>query len=62
MDGGYVLFGQEGALPATLELSQLNRRQGVAIQAAHAGDRVGHAVSGAGDVNGDGIDNPVREN
>ena len=55
----YVVFGrdtaQTGTFPATLELSSLNGTNGFRLSGVLAGDRSGYAVSGAGDVNGDGL-------
>ena len=55
----YVVFGrntaQTGPFPATLELSTLDGTNGFRLDGVAAGDGSGFAVSGAGDVNGDGI-------
>ena len=55
----YVVFGrdtaQTGPFPANLELSALDGTNGFRLDGVAAGDRSGFAVSGAGDVNGDGI-------
>ena len=55
----YVVFGrdtaQTGPFPASLELSSLNRMNGFRLNGVAPGDYSGFAVSGAGDVNGDGI-------
>lgn len=53
--GAYVIFGREGGFAANLNLSTLNGGNGFQINGAAAGDRAGWRVSGAGDVNGDGI-------
>jgi Ca2+-binding RTX toxin-like protein len=50
----YVLFGG-GALAATINVSSLNGTNGFEITAGAAYDRIGTAVSSAGDVNGDGF-------
>ena len=55
----YVMFGrntaQTGAFPATLDLSSLDGTNGFRLDGDEAGDHSGRAVSGAGDVNGDGL-------
>jgi hypothetical protein len=54
----YVVFGKSassGGFSATLELSALDGTNGFQINGEAVGDRIGHSVSAAGDVNGDGI-------
>ena len=54
----YVLFGRniaENPFPASLSLSDLDGTNGFLLNGVAAYDRSGSAVSGAGDVNGDGI-------
>ncbi|MEQ8464997.1 DUF4347 domain-containing protein [Coleofasciculus sp. E1-EBD-02] len=53
----YVVFGssQIGST-GTLELSELNGSNGFAINGIHTDDESGFAVSNAGDINGDGVD------
>ncbi|SIO26764.1 FG-GAP repeat-containing protein [Singulisphaera sp. GP187] len=55
----YVVFGRNTPLgasfPATLELATLNGSNGFTIAASGTSDTLGIALSGAGDVNGDGI-------
>jgi Ca2+-binding RTX toxin-like protein len=53
----YVVFGKadSSALPS-LDLSNLDGTNGFTIQGVTTYDRSGRAVSGAGDVNGDGFD------
>ena len=54
----YVVFGRDTVqdpFPASLELSGLDGRNGFRLNGVTAGDRSGFAVSGAGDVNGDGL-------
>jgi len=46
-------------LPASLDLSNLNGSNGFVINGADSGDYSGVSVSGAGDVNGDGIDDVI---
>jgi hypothetical protein len=61
----YVVFGSRRPFPAVLSLSRLwpagggNGRQGFVITGIDPGDRSGFAVSGAGDINGDGIDDVI---
>jgi len=52
----YLVFGTEDGTHATLELSSLDGTNGFSLLGSASGDRVGGAVSGAGDVNGDGFD------
>ena len=53
----YVVFGRkEDGFAAVLELSALNGLDGFALNGANADDRAGQSVSGAGDINGDGVD------
>ncbi|MFK7957012.1 MAG: integrin alpha [Lysobacterales bacterium] len=51
----YVVFGRTSGFPATLNVSDVNGTNGFALNGVDIGDRSGAAVSGAGDVNGDGI-------
>ena len=50
----YVVFGHRGAFPNPFLLASLNGANGFQISGARASDGIGSAVSGAGDVNGDG--------
>jgi len=52
----FVVFGSASREGAVLDLSALDGADGFSIDGAEAVDRSGHSVSGAGDVNGDGID------
>ncbi|MEM9274439.1 MAG: hypothetical protein AAGA80_15955 [Cyanobacteria bacterium P01_F01_bin.143] len=51
----YVIFGSDN-LGATLNLANLNANQGFVIEGEAGGDLSGSAISSAGDVNDDGLD------
>jgi uncharacterized repeat protein (TIGR01451 family) len=51
----YVIFGRRSGFPAVLQLSTLDGVTGFKLQAAQAGDLFGWSVSGAGDLNRDGL-------
>jgi Ca2+-binding RTX toxin-like protein len=55
----YVVFGSQAGFPANLELSTLNGTNSFALNGVAADDLTGFSVSGAGDVNGDGIDDLI---
>jgi len=55
----YVVFGSDQGFPANLELSTLDGSNGFVIHGLDEGDLSGRAVSSAGDVNGDGIDDLI---
>ncbi len=55
----YVVFGSDAGFGAVLELSSLDGSNGFAINGIEAGDYSGLSVSGAGDINGDGIDDLI---
>jgi len=55
----YVVFGKAASFGAALDLATIvggDGSAGFAIYGAEAGDHAGRNVSGAGDINGDGID------
>ena len=52
----YVVFGQTGLFPVSLNLFCLDGTNGFRLNGVAAGDNSGRAVSAAGDVNGDGLD------
>ena len=52
----YIVFGASSGFGSAFELSDLNGANGFTIYGNEALDRLGTSVSGAGDVNGDGID------
>lgn len=51
----FVIFGRRSGFPAEIRLDNLGSN-GFVIPGIAADDRSGRAVSGAGDVNGDGVD------
>ena len=55
----YVVFGQVGTFDPVISLSTLDGSNGFRLDAYDSGDRSGVSVSGAGDVNGDGIDDLI---
>ena len=55
----YIVFGRapvQGGFPASQAVGNLTGRDGFRIDGAASGDTSGSAVSAAGDINGDGID------
>jgi len=52
----YVVFGSAQGFDASMDLSALDGTNGFVINGASAEEDSGRAVSGAGDFNGDGID------
>ncbi len=55
----YVVYGKVGATRANIDLTSLASGDGFVIVGDTAGDRAGFSVSGAGDVNGDGLDDLI---
>lgn len=58
----YVVFGQDatgGGFAASLDLSNLDGSNGFVVNGVDEDSHTGFSVSGAGDVNGDGIDDIV---
>jgi len=55
----YVLFGSTSTFSATLGLSTLNGTNGFRLDGVGERDYSGKSVSGAGDINGDGIDDII---
>jgi len=55
----YVVFGQVGTFDPVISLSTLDGSNGFRLDGYDSGDRSGVSVSGAGDVNGDGIDDLI---
>ncbi len=54
--GSYIIFGSAAARNLAFSLSGLNGTNGFSIKGINISDQSGIAVSNAGDVNGDGID------
>jgi Ca2+-binding RTX toxin-like protein len=55
----YVVFGSDAGFAAVLNLADLDGANGFRIDGAAADHRSGFSVAGAGDVNGDGIDDLI---
>ena len=55
----YVVFGSDGGFSAIVALDTLDGSNGFVIKGIASGDLSGTSVSGAGDINGDGIDDLV---
>jgi hypothetical protein len=55
----YVVYGRHGDFASILELSTLDGSNGFWIDGAAAAENSGRSVAGAGDVNGDGVDDLV---
>ncbi len=55
----YVVFGSRSPFSSNLNLSTLNGTNGFAVNGINAADISGLSVSGAGDINGDGIDDLI---
>ncbi|MCC6561906.1 MAG: FG-GAP repeat protein [Xanthomonadales bacterium] len=55
LSGALVSHAQAQAFPAVINLGSLNGANGFRLDGAAAGDLSGYSVSGAGDINGDGL-------
>jgi len=55
----YIVFGNNSGFSSSLDLSALDGTNGFLLGAIDTFDAVERAVSGAGDVNGDGIDDLI---
>lgn len=55
----YIVFGGAGGFPAQIDVAALDGSNGFAFQGADEFGRLGYTVSGAGDVNGDGMDDII---
>lgn len=52
----FVVFGRRTPFPSMIDVSALNGSDGFRLDGSAFGDQAGSAVAGAGDVNGDGLD------
>ena len=55
----YVVFGSNTGIPSPFELSDLNGQNGFVLNGQAEGDLFGYAVSAAGDINADGVDDLI---
>ena len=55
----YVVFGNTSGFSSALTLSSLNGGNGFRLDGVTSGDRSGHSVSAAGDLNGDGVNDLI---
>ena len=55
----YVVFGSDGGFAASIDLAALDGTNGFVLKGIDEGDNSGFSASGAGDVNGDGIDDVI---
>ncbi len=55
----YVVFGKESGFSRTVELSELDGRDGFRLDGVSAGDHSGRIVTAAGDFNGDGYNDII---
>jgi len=55
----FVVFGTNSGFSSSLDLSTLDGTNGFVINGGDSSDRSGESVSGAGDVNGDGVDDLI---
>jgi hypothetical protein len=55
----YVVFGSSSGFPPSINLVSLDGSNGFKIIGVDSGDKSGRAVSGAGDINNDGIDDVI---
>ncbi len=55
----YVVFGSATGFPTAPEISALDGSNGFVLEGIAVGDSTGYSVDGAGDVNGDGVDDLI---
>lgn len=58
-DSSYVVLGTEQPFNAPLNLATLDGSNGFRIDGSVDGDNAGYSVNGAGDINGDGLDDVI---
>ena len=51
----YIIFGSDSGFAANINLAEHDNIDGIIINGANEGDNAGSSVSGAGDINGDGV-------
>jgi hypothetical protein len=51
----YVIFGTKSGFPASVDVSALDGANGFRVEGLQPNERIGSAVAGAGDLNGDGF-------
>lgn len=56
MSAAHLLFGHAGGFAPVVDLDRLDPRDGIRIVSEATGDTTGRALTGAGDMNGDGYD------
>ncbi len=55
----YVVLARDSGFDATIDLTALNGTDGFVLNGVSEGDNAGNSISGAGDVNGDGIEDLI---
>lgn len=55
----YVVFGRAAEFSAVIDLTKLNGTDGFKLLGVQGADQSGEAVAGAGDINGDGLDDLI---
>lgn len=56
---GYVIFGKPAGFPATVHIATIDGSNGFRFRGGNEADWAGAAVAGAGDLNGDGVDDLI---
>ena len=57
--GTFIIFGNNGGFPLNFDLATIDGNNGFFITSSIPSNEFGTAVSGAGDINGDGIDDII---